>query len=127
MTLLGLLLVAVAWRRLGAAQRTARRAAAGVYCLGFMAMMTIGPKKFDRYLLPLYPMLGLLAGLGAVELATRLLSGGLGDCGRQPSTTGAGGAGRRRLAPGGHAAAGLRYPLAYYSPLLGGGAVRRAS
>ena len=27
-------------------------------------MMDIGPKKFDRYLLPIFPSVALLAGLG---------------------------------------------------------------
>ena len=35
-------------------------------------MMTLGPKKFDRYLLPIYPLLGLLAGLGLWHLAAML-------------------------------------------------------
>ena len=39
-------------------------------------MMDIGPKKFDRYLLPIFPMLGLLAGLGLWQLAGARLQRG---------------------------------------------------
>ena len=90
-----------------------------IYCLGFMAMMTIGPKKFDRYLLPIYPMLGLLAGLGLWQLAT-VLQGRFGAASRALDGGGAR-PGRRRLLQAATLLPVVRYPLAYYSPLLGGG------
>jgi hypothetical protein len=78
--------------------------------------MTAGPKKFDRYILPVWPALMTLSAAGLVEVWAWLQS--------------------RRWAPGGKAlplglllAAQLGtlawyhpYYLSYYSPLLGGGA-----
>ena len=114
-TLAGLLLLAVAWRRLSAAQGKVATVAL-LYCLGFMAMMTIGPKKFDRYLLPLFPMLGLLAGLGLWTVATGL-RGQLGAASTLSMSvlTAAVVVQAATLLPV------VRYPLAYYNLLLGGG------
>lgn len=113
-TLVGVVLVPLVWRRLPGPERPLVLLLA-LYGVGFMAMMDIGPKKFDRYLLPVFPMLGLLAGLGISKLA---------GIARESN---------RRLGP---AVLGLavvvqaltllplaRYPLAYYNPLLGGGSV----
>ena len=47
-----------------------------LYALLFMLFMDIGAKKFDRYLLPVYPALNLLAGMGlagVVDLLARRL------------------------------------------------------
>jgi hypothetical protein len=115
----GLVLVAgLVWR-----QPSIVRVRAGwllVFALGFGLMMTLGAKKFDRYLLPIFPMLVILASLGWwlllgwVREHVGPLSGAVG----------------RAIA-----AVGLvvllayplisvyPYPLAYYNPLLGGGAV----
>jgi Dolichyl-phosphate-mannose-protein mannosyltransferase len=84
---------------------------------GFALMMALGPKKFDRYLLPIFPGLVVLAALGWSLVVTRL------------------GAAPARIA----ASAGLvillvwplasvhPYPLSYYNPLIGGGsAAQRA-
>ena len=90
-----------------------------VFVLGFGLMMTLGSKKFDRYLLPIFPI---LAGLAAVGLVTGW-----------SWLVGSAGATRRWLAPA-VAAGGIGlalwplastypYPLSYYNPLLGGGAV----
>ena len=38
------------------------------YVIFNVAMMTLGAKKQDRYLLPVFPVLDLLAGLGLVRL-----------------------------------------------------------
>jgi hypothetical protein len=43
-----------------------------LFVLGFMLMMNLGPKKFDRYMLPIFPILGIWAALGWWCLATRL-------------------------------------------------------
>jgi hypothetical protein len=118
-TLAGLVLVAWTWRRWSAGQPGVV-ALLVLYCLGFMAMMTIGPKKFDRYLLPLYPMLGLLAGLGLWSVATRL-GGGLGAASR-PSPMALAVLGAAVVLQAATLLPVVRYPLAYYSPLLGGGA-----
>jgi hypothetical protein len=123
LTVLGGALVLCVWRRLTGSQRTAGLLLA-LYACGFVAMMTLGPKKFDRYLLPIYPMVGLLAGLGLwsgfrwlIQRSRRV----------DPSVGGV----RWGLLVGAvvlivQAVTLLpvaRYPLAYYSPLLGGGAV----
>ena len=47
-------------------------AALSLYAFGFMAFMTLGEKKFDRYMLPSILTLDLLAGLGAWLLIRRL-------------------------------------------------------
>jgi hypothetical protein len=80
-------------------------------------MMTLGPKKFDRYLLPILPALVVLASLGWWLLLQRV---------RQPI-------GRLGLSVGLVTLAILPlvltypYPLSYYNPLLGGGpAAQRA-
>ena len=48
-------------RRLSASDRPV--AAVGLYILLFAAMMTISPKKLDRYLMPAYPPLVILAAI----------------------------------------------------------------
>lgn len=42
------------------------------YAILFGAFMTLGDKKFDRYLLPIYPALEVLAAVGLCELEGRL-------------------------------------------------------
>jgi hypothetical protein len=120
-TCLGLLLLvglAIA-RRLPAFRPGARLATLGVLgvALGFLVVMTLGPKKFDRYVLPLFPVLDLFAALGYWS-AWRVLTAW-----RRPP-----------LAVTGIAAALLvllavqpalsvaPYYLAYYNPLAGGSA-----
>jgi 4-amino-4-deoxy-L-arabinose transferase-like glycosyltransferase len=110
-TTAGLLLaVALVWRA-----PLATRVRAGwllVFVGGFALMMTLGPKKFDRYLLPIFPALVMLAALGWWLLLGRV------------------GARAGRLALGAALVVLLVYPLAsvypyalaYYNPLLGGGA-----
>jgi hypothetical protein len=113
---LGLVLVAgLIWR-----EPAAIRARAGwllVFVLGFGLMMTLGPKKFDRYLLPVVPELVVLASLGWWLVLAKL---------RQP-------AGRVGLGIGIAAliafplVASYPYPLSYYNPLLGGGPAAQRS
>jgi len=84
-----------------------------VFVGGFSLMMTLGPKKFDRYLLPIYPALVILASLGWWTVLRWL--------------------DRRvvQVAVGAVLVVGLvwplastyPYPLSFYNPLLGGGAV----
>jgi Dolichyl-phosphate-mannose-protein mannosyltransferase len=117
LTLVGLIGLAILGRRLDAPRRRTAIWLA-LYSAGFIAMMDIGPKKFDRYLLPIFPSVGLLAGLGFWLIVRR-------DARM-----------RRRWAapylPAGAAILVLQaatllsvqaYPLAYYNPLLGGGAL----
>ena len=79
--------------------------------LGFLLFMTLGSKKIDRYLVPLFPLLDLLAGLGLWLLGGRLarysrlgLAAPVLLLGLQAWSL----------------ATILPYPLAYYDPLLGG-------
>ena len=89
------------------------------YALGFLVMMTLGQKKFDRYALPAVPALDLLAGFGLWLGATAVLQA------RRLALV--------RAAVGGGLLALLVWPLAsvypyhlaYYNPLLGGGQAAR--
>ena len=113
---IGLLALLVLGRRLSRAART-RAGWLVVFALGFAAMMTLGPKKFDRYLLPIFPALVALAALGWSLVAARL---------RAPLARAALGVGLVVLAAW-PLASTYPYPLAYYNPLLGGGAVAQRS
>ncbi|MCC6179054.1 MAG: glycosyltransferase family 39 protein [Chloroflexi bacterium] len=127
LTLLGLVLLAGLWRRLSLEARHGALALLA-YCLGFGLMMTLGPKKFDRYLLPIFPALGVLAALGL-----GVLLGGAGETLRHSTAGhlrwGARPRGVRAVAGAAivglalwPAAAAYPYYLSYYNPLLGGGA-----
>jgi hypothetical protein len=115
-TTLGLVALAmVGWRLPGLTQM--RVLWLLVFAGGFGLMMTLGPKKFDRYLLPIYPALVVLASIGWWALVERC---------RQPVV---------RAGLGVVLAVGLiwplaatyPYPLSFYNPLLGGGAVAQRS
>ena len=85
-----------------------------LYVLGFGAIMTVAAKNFDRYILPAFLPLDLLAGLG-LALAARRLSwmGGAGYLVAGAVLLPA------LIYP---LASSLPYPLAWYNPLAGGGA-----
>jgi 4-amino-4-deoxy-L-arabinose transferase-like glycosyltransferase len=89
------------------------------FVLLFMAGLSIAPKKFDRYMLPIFPALDILAAVGLVWSIERV--SGIGHWGA--------GSGERRctalvaLALAGNLAWYSPYTIAYYNPLLGGGAV----
>jgi 4-amino-4-deoxy-L-arabinose transferase-like glycosyltransferase len=118
---LGLAIWAARRRRWAVTRQGWAVLAMAAYVVLFAAFMTVGAKKFDRYLLSVFPVLDLLAAVGLVWSAARA-----GDCL----------AARRRslaLAPmatvavlvTAQALAVLAYHpeyLAYYNPLLGGGA-----
>ena len=122
-TLLGLALLALGWRRLHGADRLPTLALLG-YALGFLLMMTLGAKKLDRYVLPIFPALGVLAAL-SVAVAYRWL--------RDWMVASAGAAPSMLLPWKGTAfalvvvlavwpaTASYPYYLSYYNPLLGGG------
>jgi hypothetical protein len=84
----------------------------------FTLFMNLGAKKFDRYLLPVYPVLDLVAGLGFVYTGQWLRR-------RWSNPTWQWGlAGLTALLLAGQGALALpHYPyyLTYYNPLLGGG------
>lgn len=120
-TLSGLVLVliafAVGWHPLDTPERRRTAIALVLFGLLFTAFMSIGAKKFDRYLLPIYPPLDLVAALGWFAPIALLAE--------RPSSWYV-----RRAAP---AVAGIvialqlfgtlrTYPyyLSYYNPLLGG-------
>ncbi len=72
-TLLGLLaMLFCLWQRCWPFDRSLVRRSAvalGLFALVFMGGMTLGGKKFDRYLLPIFPMLDVLAALGWIGVA----------------------------------------------------------
>lgn len=127
-TLLGLMIAGLfAWRRgWPMDQPVVRRAALALllFALVFTIGMTLGSKKFDRYLLPAFPALDILAALGWASLAYYVLR--LLDGWKLPQFT------AHRVALSAcllialsfHALPGLtHYPyyLTYYNPLAGGG------
>jgi hypothetical protein len=91
------------------------------YVLLFLLLMTIPGKKFDRYILPVFPVLNILAALGYVRLAAAVSRRWLANRAQAVA----------RAVPLLYllAAVGLMvnvwwyhpYEMAYYNPLLGGG------
>jgi hypothetical protein len=82
------------------------------FMLLFVGVLSVPPKKFDRYLLPIFPALCILAAAGWVWLLARLpLPGRL-----EPLAWGA-----LLLAQAATLLWYHPYYLAYYNPLLGGG------
>ena len=109
-TLVGVSLVVGGWRWLSAEHRRTVLTLA-VYCLGFGLMMSLAPKKFDRYLLPLWPVVGLLAGLGLWTAAR--VARDVGSVALMVSVVALQAVVVIAVFP---------HYLAYYNPLLGGGA-----
>ncbi|HWQ13746.1 MAG TPA: glycosyl transferase [Roseiflexaceae bacterium] len=107
------------------------------FVLFWTLVMTLGPKKFDRYVLPTWPALLVLSAAGLTRIADRLAardtaraSGRIEGYDRQRRV------GRRSSVVGRWSLAGLvlaaelsqpllvhPYYLSYYNPLLGGGTV----
>jgi hypothetical protein len=85
------------------------------YVLAFTVMMTISPKKLDRYLLPVYPVLVVLAAVGLWLVARRWLPGRL----HWPAIVALG------VCQVTVIASVQPYPLSFYNPLLGGAATAR--
>jgi 4-amino-4-deoxy-L-arabinose transferase-like glycosyltransferase len=121
--LVGLLALPLALHRQPAPGIPERRTllALGAFVLFWTLVMTLGPKKFDRYVLPTWPALLLLSGAGLAALGSWLAA-----LARAPV--------RRTLISGALLAAVLAaeggqlvwyqpYYLSYYNPLLGGGRV----
>ena len=86
-----------------------------LFCVLFVLMMSTAPKKFDRYLLPIFPTLEILAAVG-LWLALRRLPRALGPRALPLALVVVG------LAQAAPVALIYPYYLAYYNPLLGGGA-----
>ncbi|MBK9713517.1 MAG: glycosyltransferase family 39 protein [Kouleothrix sp.] len=119
---------ALAWRR-GQARRGLPLIVLAIFCLLFGAAMTLGPKKFDRYALPIFPTLDLIAAFGMLWLWDTLRRGvrrgapaATSDSRERPATAAAG-----LLLAVLVLAANLAwhhpYEMAYYNQLLGGGPV----
>jgi hypothetical protein len=88
------------------------------YGVGFLLFVTASPKKFDRYALPVVPVLQLLAGLGWWLLFRRLrpfLAVG------RPWVSAAAGLALLGLWQWSAPASVAPYYIAYFNPLLGGG------
>jgi hypothetical protein len=84
----------------------------------FIWMMALAPKKFDRYLLPIFPTIEILAAVG-FWLLLRRLPRGIGIT-ALPAVLLVLGVSQAALA-----AYVYPYYLAYYNPILGGGAAAR--
>ncbi len=66
-TLLGLLLLPIAWRRMrDIAPARHDLALLALYVIVFLAAMSLFPKKFNRYIEPAFPALDILAAVGLV-------------------------------------------------------------
>jgi len=73
--MLGLLLLPLGWRSQGRCSLPRSLAMIfGGFILFYGALMVLGAKKFDRYLLPVFPFVDLLAAMGWAELLRRWLS-----------------------------------------------------
>lgn len=113
-TALGLVALGVTWRRLPRPGRSAT-VWLGIYCAGYLLMMTLGAKKFDRYLLPIVPALGVLSALG---LGLVVRAGWLSGRPRRQAAAAVLAVGMA-IWP---AASAYPYYLSYYNPMIGGGA-----
>ena len=85
-----------------------------LFGLGFMFFMNLGDKKFDRYILPVFPPLDLLAGIGYAVLAKMIFQKGFGKF-LAPAIL--------LVAVGLQAFSSISlfpYMVSYYNPLLGG-------
>lgn len=123
LTIVSLALLAVCWRRVAPEYRLTALALIA-YGFGFLLMMTLGAKKLDRYVLPIFPALGVLAALGVSAAYAWLRD-------RMAAVTDGASA---SMVPWKSTAVALvivlavwpaatTYPyyLSYYNPLLGGG------
>jgi 4-amino-4-deoxy-L-arabinose transferase-like glycosyltransferase len=122
-TMVGLLLLAVCWRRVPSLDRRVAFPLIA-FGLGFLLMMTLGAKKLDRYALPIFPALGVLAAVG-LSAAYRWLHNVMAAASSATTASmlpwkGTAAALVFVLAiwP---AAATYPYYLSFYNPLLGGG------
>ncbi|MFN8521709.1 MAG: glycosyltransferase family 39 protein [Chloroflexota bacterium] len=112
LTVLGVALLALNVRRVPAPWRP-HLAALVFYAIGFVVMMTFGAKKLDRYVLPVFPALGVVAAAGLTLQVQRMVRG------KRVVWVGAALVGLASLFP---AFSAYPYFLSFYNPLLGGGA-----
>ena len=113
------LLVVLGWpmRRL-LARRWRLVLGLAVYALGFFVFVSLAQKKFDRYALPVWPALLVLAGLGWWLLFRRLRPF---LAGVPPRLVAAGCLAVLGLSQWSGPASVFPYYMAYFNPLLGGG------
>jgi hypothetical protein len=114
-----LLLVGLGWsmRRLLSPHRSVLISLLG-FGLGFVILLTLGQKKFDRYALPVAPVLLLLAGVGWWLLYRRLRPGlAFGP----PAFSALAGLGLLASLQLGALSSVYPYAMSYFNPLLGGG------
>jgi hypothetical protein len=71
LALIGLVLLALNWRRLTSGEQVVCGALTW-FVLLFILELSLFPKKFDRYLVPAFPALAILAATGYLALFTRL-------------------------------------------------------
>jgi 4-amino-4-deoxy-L-arabinose transferase-like glycosyltransferase len=96
------------------------------FILLYILFMTTGAKKFDRYLLPIFPMMDILAALGLLALGEVVWTRMRGRFEEVPRfRTFAMGLGLVLLLQAGFALPHYPYYLTYYNPLLGG--IRQAA
>jgi hypothetical protein len=120
-TMLGLILLVVGLLPFGRripAGWTVRLAIMATFVVLFIGMMALAPKKFDRYLLPIFPTLEIMAAVG-FWLLLRRIPRGLGIKSLPAVLLVLG------ISQAVMAAYVFPYYLAYYNPLLGGGAAAR--
>jgi 4-amino-4-deoxy-L-arabinose transferase-like glycosyltransferase len=115
LVLVGALVVRRAAPRPGGWRPDRRVVALGGYVALFTVVMTLSPKKLDRYLLPVFPVLDILAALGLWLALRRWLPGRL----RWPAVALLGACQVALLA------SVEPYPLSFYNPVLGGATVAR--
>jgi 4-amino-4-deoxy-L-arabinose transferase-like glycosyltransferase len=121
-TVLGLALLAVVgcgMRRVAPRDRWPALALVG-FGLGFLLMMTLGAKKLDRYVLPIFPSLCVLAALG-LAAAYRWLHARMAAVGAARGPWRGAAAALIVMLTVWPAASTYPYFLTYYNPLLGGG------
>lgn len=72
-TLLGLLLLPFVWRRVPLPEQR-DLAALALFAIAFTAAISIFPKKFNRYVVPVFPALDILAAIGVLAATALLLN-----------------------------------------------------
>jgi 4-amino-4-deoxy-L-arabinose transferase-like glycosyltransferase len=130
-TLLGLLLFALLGLRKCRAPWQSLSVDLVGYLVLFTLMMSLSPKKIDRYLLPVYPIAVILGALGwwlAIGAAARWLSAasaaGSSFTGPSRQTAAALAVGAAQLAL---VMSVQPYPLSFFNPLVGGPAAARSA
>jgi 4-amino-4-deoxy-L-arabinose transferase-like glycosyltransferase len=125
-TLLGLLLLPLAWRRVRDVAPVRRdMALLALYVIVFVVAMSVFPKKFNRYLEPAFPALDILAAVGLLGIGDwglqigRLLRGSS-PAVRRPSSLRAAIIGCLTIAALANVAFWHPYEIAAYNQALGG-------